>query len=585
MNSLVSAATLRNWEKLKVDPSKKLTRRANKTMSDRRIVPVEYISDKANLSLCIDLADRILNSGMDKFSCLYALARNLLKRNGLISRDGVPRAHVDAALKEHAFDSVEWLENYCIPTNEYDFLGLMYQCLQIEGHKNQTGAYYTPVKIVRQMLSQIDLSDEKTMLDPCCGSGAFLLQAKCHNPLQLYGIDRDPIAVMICKVNLLIRYKEHVFVPQIYCADFLSENETNFGKTQNISSINFDVVATNPPWGSVQIRCWNFAQHSYSLKDSFSAFVLRSWLQLKPGGDLAFLLPEAVMNVEIHKEIRRFFLEQTRLQNITLFPHKFSGVVTGFVSIHAQKKEPVCLPIPVMDLVDRRELYIDDALSNRNYVFRPVEQRQKDVLCRIKYRCVDSLAGSDWALGIVTGDNKAKLRKAAQVGLEPIYTGKEVGMYALKPATHYLKYDRNELQQAAHESLYRARPKLVYRFISKRLMFAYDDSGALVLNSANVLIPKGIHMPVKVLLALLNSDVYQFVYRSKFNTHKVLKGNLLELKFPKINASTRQKLEVLVDKAIAGEAGIHAQIQPLIYSLFDIPEDEISYIEQMLKIL
>ena len=42
-------------------------------------------------------------------------------------------------------------------------------------------------------------------------------------PQQLFGIDIDPIAVMICKINLLLRFPQIGFMPQIFCGDFLSK--------------------------------------------------------------------------------------------------------------------------------------------------------------------------------------------------------------------------------------------------------------------------------------------------------------------------------------------------------------------------
>ena len=46
---LISAATQRNWGKLNTESSERLKRRANKSRSDKLIVPENYISKERQL--------------------------------------------------------------------------------------------------------------------------------------------------------------------------------------------------------------------------------------------------------------------------------------------------------------------------------------------------------------------------------------------------------------------------------------------------------------------------------------------------------------------------------------------------------
>ena len=96
--------------------------------------------------------------------------------------------------------------------------------------------------------------------------------------------------------------------------------------------------------------------------------------------------------------------------------------------------------------------------------------------------------------------------------MEKIYTGKEIKPYFLEQARHYIFYQRQALQQTAKEEYYRAKEKLVYKFISKKLVFAYDNTGSLFLNSANILIPSIPNMSIKTVMAFLNTPLYQFLY-------------------------------------------------------------------------
>ena len=109
---------------------------------------------------------------------------------------------------------------------------------------------------------------------------------------------------------------------------------------------------------------------------------------------------------------------------------------------------------------------------------------------------------ASWALGIVTGNNKKFITFKRSPGFEPIYRGKDVKRFVLSSPSCYIRFRPHYFQQVAPEEKYRAKEKLIYRFISRNLKFAYDNCQSLTLNSANILIPKLPNYPVKVILAL-----------------------------------------------------------------------------------
>ena len=146
----------------------------------------------------------------------------------------------------------------------------------------------------------------------------------------------------------------------------------------------------------------------------------------------------------------------------------------------------------------------------------------------------DTLTHSLWALGIVTGDNQHKVKKEKTEGLEPVYTGKQVSAFRLEAPTSYLLFEPKSFQQCAKETFYRASEKLIYRFIARYPIVAYDDQQRLCLNSANILIPQLDTISVKSAAALLNSTLYRYYYSVKFPDIKVLKSNLQALPFPNL---------------------------------------------------
>jgi len=96
---------------------------------------------------------------------------------------------------------------------------------------------------------------------------------------------------------------------------------------------------------------------------------------------------------------------------------------------------------------------------------------------------------------------------------------------------------------------YKANPKLIYKFISKKLVFSLDTEGVFTLNSANIIVPK-IDYPIKVIAALFNSKLYQQIFQKKFNSIKVLKSHIQELPLPILEKNEYNFIENLFDKIL-----------------------------------
>ena len=213
----ISNATARNWKRLNTHLESRLTTRANKRKSSKRILPVEYISHSENISFLQSLLDLIDENHWDIFAVIYTMAETLLKDANLFSQKKKKKVLHDY----NEIKPITALNKIQIPKNEFDILGLVYQSYLQEGKKNIIGSYYTPKSIVENMIREFDFSKNQTFLDPCCGSGAFLLNINVQNPNLIFGCDQDKIAVLIAKINLLLKYKNFEFIPQIYHLDFL----------------------------------------------------------------------------------------------------------------------------------------------------------------------------------------------------------------------------------------------------------------------------------------------------------------------------------------------------------------------------
>ena len=188
------------------------------------------------------------------------------------------------------------------------------------------------------------------------------------------------------------------------------------------------------------------------------------------------------------------------------------------------------------------------------------------------------LADSTFALGIVTGNNQKHISTDKKG--EKIYTGKNITPYFITDTDNYIEYNRKNFQQAAPDEIYRAEEKLLYKFVSKKLVFGYDNQKRLFLNSANILIPMVENYSTLSVLAFLNSKLFQYIYKSKFNELKILKSNLKQLPFPVIDENTEEILSEFSKKYLeTKDEKFLKDIDNQIYKIFGLTQKETEYLE------
>lgn len=546
----------------------KFTKRANKTKSKKRIVATKYLNDnKANI-----LLKNILQVDSSVENIMYTLVCSALLENELLHKQHVQLfLQKYSHLKQVSIDIPEGVWD-----SEDDVLGFVYQSLITEGERNITGQYYTCKDVVKYIVDDKVLSYNETFLDPCCGSGAFLMAVKTNNPSNLYGFDINPIAVMIASANLLIKYKDKEFCPHIYCLDFLSGLDFQNGLPQK-----FDNIYTNPPWGSDKKGLYIASYPFIKSKERASMFIVESLKRLKDNGILYFLLPTSLLKIKVHNDIRKHILSNTTINKIDIYKDRFDGVFTDYFSIKLSNQKTNEQSYAVTSDNGSSIVALSDSdYTLGNIVIENLSMLDKSIISKMESSCNCKLTHSTWALGIVTGDNKNKVKKEMDEGLEPIYTGKDVKPFKLQDESAYILFNPNNFQQCAKEEYFRAPEKLIYRFIAKYPIVAYDDKQRLCLNSANILIPELDSISIKSVAALLNSTLYRYYYSLKFSDIKVLKSNLQELPFPKLTKEQDEKLSELVSDIQENYFSLaHQQLlDKIVYSIFEITEEEQKHI-------
>ncbi|MDR0528597.1 MAG: N-6 DNA methylase [Zoogloeaceae bacterium] len=580
METLVSTATRRNWSRLNVKwNGHKLTRRANKTNSVRNIVPTEYYSNIENIPIIENIISTIDKLDVDLFSAMYSIALNIFNSEKLAEGVSSDKANVRKFIAEYSSLSInKELMSYKLPNDEEDLLGLIYQSLCKEGDKNKRGLYYTPLHITRKLTAHLIFSESQTFFDPCCGSGSFLRSIKTVRPTQLYGVDCDRIAVMLCKANLILQYQYFEFYPNIYCFDFLSEQEAfDTDEKRMILGRKYDYIYTNPPWGAI-IRN-NSISHNYG--DAFSCFLHRASKMLSNNGSLMFLLPEAVLNVKTHARLRAYLLDNYSVDKLHYLNNLFTGVTTRVVALTISRS--INCTTQIVSDKDTVEYIPTSTFRNSfNFMFLPTTSKDKFIVDLLKNKGKSTLADSVWALGIVTGNNAEKLLDVPVDRSEAIYTGKEILPYRLLPNKKYIVYDRAQFQQAAKEEIYRAKEKLVYKFISNKLVFAYDNKGSLFLNSANIVIPNIPAMSILSALLFLNSELFQFAYNRLFGGVKILKGNLSKLPFPYLTTAEDMRFSSIARQLVAGNTDLIYDANMEVYNYYNVADKQIKYIKEVI---
>ncbi len=583
----------------------KLNKRANKSKADRSFVPEEYLEDFQQITHFNEIVDFIKRNNIDISSSLFLVCLNLLKKEKILTDNNIRdiiygkdfilnNKQINEEIKswfseingENIKPEYSFLINCSLPTQR-DILGLLYQSLLLEGKKSKSGSYYTPSTIVNNIIKEYAKKDSK-ILDPCCGTGQFLLAFAdvIEDPTNIYGIDFDEIAVRIARMNLLVKYKNIVVSPNIVCKNPLSDIGIHNLFSLNDENIrDFDVIATNPPWGvhfsKADVEKLKKIYPDITSIESFSYFLKKSIELLREGGILSFVLPESILNVKTHRDIRKIILKNTHIKNISYFDRVFKNVFTPVIRLDLEKAGGKNEKVKIFK--DEKIYNIDQLrwLKNKDFVFDiNVNSFDAEIIDKVYGISHTTLEGkANWALGIVTGNNRKYISKEQKNGYEPVFRGKDVERFRLKKPSNYLQFIPKRFQQVAPVEKYRANEKLIYRFISKNLIFAYDNKQRLTLNSANIVIPNVPNYPLKAIAALFNSSLYQFIFQKKFSSIKVLRSHIEQLPLPRWDKKTFSEIIKLVDNITERRIDFE-ELDEYIMKKFSLSSEEINYIKE-----
>lgn len=470
-----------------------------------------------------------------------------------------------------------------------DVLGLLYLSLSDLADRKARGAYFTPTKIVKKVINNIKFSSGD-ILDPCCGSGNFLLQLPADIQLEnIHGSDIDSTSILLTRINMALKF-------QTKDIDLLRKNFTvsDFLNVQNTNSYKY--IIGNPPWGykfsKEEIDKLNKIYQCANGKnvESYDVFVEKSLLHLEQYGILSFVLPEAILNVKNHRQIREYILNNASFSYLEYLGNMFDKVQCPSIILQLKKENQAFPTCGMRVKTSKRDFIIKTKRKVTEEVFN-LDLNDKEYLIFDKImnlpNCVYLKDNGIFALGIVTGDNKNLLSKVQMENFEPIIKGSDISKFKIREATNFIKFEPENYQQVAPVEYYRTPEKLFYKFISNKLIFAYDNQQTLSLNSCNILIPTFGDLDIKYIMAVLNSSVSQFIFQKKFNSIKVLRSHLENIPIPKCDKKQQQQIINKVNKIL--ESSDNANVQKLfeeldwmISKLYNLSYDEYLLIKENL---
>ena len=224
---------------------------------------------------------------------------------------------------------------------------------------NLSGSIYTPPWLARILVHKalaprferrsLQQLARLRILDPACGSGIILLAAvellnarlttlgkrgalAALAPQMLFGIDKNPAAAEATRTLLAQALGAHdkatkrLLAAQIRTGDTILDDPSKHFELQTA----FDVILGNPPYGLARGAQLTPRENS-ALKQIFHrsrngrinkylAFMARGFELLRPGGTLAYIVPNAWLGIKEARNIRELFLKGGELHEVVILP-------------------------------------------------------------------------------------------------------------------------------------------------------------------------------------------------------------------------------------------------------------------------
>ncbi|HEX9200703.1 MAG TPA: N-6 DNA methylase [Acidobacteriaceae bacterium] len=230
--------------------------------------------------------------------------------------------------------AMETLQNYSISLSSLDVKGRAFQQVLGPAVRAGMGQFFTPDPVVRFMTSIASPAISDLILDPFSGSGHFL--SACLQVVQrdndtsnklfhefafgkLHGIEKSDRMVRIAMTDMRLQGDGH---SNLRCTDALLP----FSNYPDIQPESFDLVLTNPPFGSLlsqdalgQLGTFELAQGKKSVPLEILGLE-RSLQFLRPNGRLLIVLPDGILANRATGGVRDWIMRKAKVRGIFSLP-------------------------------------------------------------------------------------------------------------------------------------------------------------------------------------------------------------------------------------------------------------------------
>lgn len=262
---------------------------------------------------------------------------------------------IELDLRSLAYTVAE-LQKYSLIQTESDIKGEAYEEIVSVTSRRDHGAFFTPRNVcdlaVEMVLSTYhpDQRLKLRILDPCCGTGGFLRAALLHIKRliaeaqsrkwksnasraddettkllreycnkQIFGIDKLPELVRAAQMNMALHGDGSTNV--FWENSLVMPGEWKPDTHKHVDLASFDVVFTNPPFGSKLpvddphiLDRYDLAKYEAKAPRASlppeQLFVQRCLELLKPGGRMAIVLPDSILSNPGLAWLRRWVLRE-----------------------------------------------------------------------------------------------------------------------------------------------------------------------------------------------------------------------------------------------------------------------------------
>lgn len=269
--------------------------------------------------------EKLLNGNLNKAEKLVLLDNNVLN-----SQD------VKELTDEGIRDIIRKIKENILPyineesTQGQDLLNLFFTTFNKYVGKADKNQAFTPDHITQFMCHVVNVNRNSIVLDPCCGSGAFLVRAmteamddcdtKAEKDLvkskHIYGIENENVAFGLSTTNMLIHGDGNSNIIQ----------DSMFKRADWIKEANIDTVLMNPPYNGTRKQCrpeyvstWKSDTKTDPSKGFHYVYYIASLLK---HGKLAVLLPMqcAIGTTGDVKKFKQKMLEENHLEAVFSLP-------------------------------------------------------------------------------------------------------------------------------------------------------------------------------------------------------------------------------------------------------------------------